>query len=166
MRVSIIAAVAENGVIGRDGKLPWRVSADLRQFKKLTMDHTIIMGRRTWESIARPLPGRRMIVVSRQSGYQSNADGIEVAANLDDALDRAAAHGKEEVFIIGGAELYKAALPRADRLYLTRVEAHVAGDTYFPPVDWSEWRLMESHEHAADDKNDYDFTFNIYERTR
>jgi dihydrofolate reductase len=166
MRVSIIAAVAENGVIGRDKKLPWHLSADLRRFKQLTMGHTIIMGRRTWESIGRALSGRRMIVVSRRHDYQVPIEGVLLAANLDDALDRAAAHGKEEAFIIGGAELYQDALRRADRLYLTRVGAHVAGDTYFPPVNWSEWRLLESHEHAADDKNDHDFTFNIYERSR
>jgi dihydrofolate reductase len=166
MRVSIIAALAENGVIGRDGKLPWHLSADLRRFKQLTMGHTIVMGRRTWESIGRRLPGRKMIVVSRRHDYQVAIEGILLAANLEDALDRAAAHGKEEVFIIGGAELYKDALPRADRLYVTRVRANVAGDTYFPPVDWSKWRLLESHEHAADDKNDHDFTFSIYERTR
>jgi dihydrofolate reductase len=166
MRISVIAAVAENGVIGRDGTLPWHLSADLRRFKQLTMEHAIIMGRRTWESIARPLPGRRMIVVSRQPGYQTDAHGIEVAASLDDALKRAARLGDDEAFIIGGAELYQDALRRADRLYLTRVGANVAGDTYFPPVNWSEWRLLESHEHAADDQNDHDFTFNIYERSR
>src|SRR5687767_13665497 len=136
MRVSIIAAVAENGVIGRDGTLPWHLSADLRRFKQLTMGHTIIMGRRTWESIARPLTGRRMIVVSRRHDYQVDIEGVLLAANLDDALDRAVAHGKEETFIIGGAELYQDALRRADRLYLTRVGANVAGDTYFPPVNW------------------------------
>jgi dihydrofolate reductase len=166
MLVSIIAAVAENGVIGRNGTLPWRLSADLRRFKQLTTGHTIIMGRRTWESIARPLPGRRMIVVSRQPGYRVDTDGIEVAASLEAALERAVALRDDEAFVIGGGELYKRALPRADRLYLTQVGAQVAGDTYFPPVDWREWRLSESHEHAADDKNNYDFTFNIYERTR
>lgn len=165
MRVSIIAAVAENGVIGRDGKLPWHLSADLRRFKELTMGHTVIMGRRTWESIGRPLPSRRMLVVSRQPGYQVDFDGIEVVASLDEALKQAELNGEVETFIIGGAELYQDALWRADRLYLTRVGANVPGDTYFPPVNWSEWRLLESHEHAADDKNDHDFTFNIYERS-
>jgi dihydrofolate reductase len=164
MRVAIITAVAENGVIGRNGKLPWHLSADLRRFKQLTLGHTIIMGRRTWESIGRRLRGRRMIVVSRQPGYQVDFEGIEAVTSLEDALRQAELSGDAEAFIIGGAKLYQDALPRADRLYLTRVGAHVAGDTYFPPVDWSEWRLSESHEQAADDKNDHDFTFNIYER--
>jgi dihydrofolate reductase len=164
MLVSIIAAVAENGVIGRDGKLPWHLSSDLRRFKELTMSHTIIMGRRTWESIARPLPGRRMIVVSRQPGYRIDTDGIEVAASLEAALKRADALRDDEAFVIGGAELYKDALPRADRLYYTSVQANVPGDAYFPDVQWSEWRLVESRECPADERNDFASTFKVYDR--
>ena len=164
MRVSIIAAVAENGIIGRDGKLPWHLSEDLRRFKRLTMGHTIVMGRRTWESIGRPLPGRRMVVVSRQPQYRARPEGVEVAACLNDALRIAEAAGDDEVFIIGGAELYRAALIKADRLYLTRVRAKVAGDTYFPEVDWQQWRLLESEKHDADDGNDYRYSFEVFER--
>ena len=164
MRVSIIAAVAENGVIGRNGKLPWHLSADLRRFKQLTMGHAIIMGRRTWESIGRPLPGRKMIVVSRQPDYRADIAGVEVTASLDDALQRAGAYGEDEAFVIGGAELYREALSHAERLYFTRVRADVAGDTYFPQVNWNQWRLIELQEHAADDKNDYSYDFNIYQR--
>ncbi|HEY3395718.1 MAG TPA: dihydrofolate reductase [Lacipirellulaceae bacterium] len=164
MRVSIIAAVAENGVIGRDGNLPWHLSADLRRFKQLTMGHTVIMGRRTWESIGRSLPGRRMVVVSRQPGYHVDAQGIEVAASLDDALKRAAALGDDEAFVIGGETLFKEALPRADRLYYTSVRANVSGDVYFPDVEWSQWRLIESVDSPANEKNDYPSTFKIYER--
>ncbi len=142
MQISIIAAMAENGVIGRDGQLPWHLKADLQRFKRLTMGHTIIMGRKTWESIGRPLPGRRMVVVTRQNGYQ--AEGVQVAASLDDALALARLAGDEEAFIIGGAEIYRLALPLADRLYLTRVLAPVEGDTTFPEFDASHWRLVES----------------------
>jgi dihydrofolate reductase len=164
MRVSIIVAVAENGVIGRDGALPWRLSDDLRRFKQLTMGHTVVMGRRTWESIARPLPGRRMIVISRQPGYRVNAAGVDVATSLDEALTRACASGEDEAFIIGGAELYREALPRTDRLYYTSVLTNVTGDTYFPPLDWNQWRLLETHEHVADAKNDHAYRFNVFER--
>lgn len=166
MRISIIAAVAENGVIGRNGKLPWHLSDDLRRFKRLTMGHTILMGRRTWESIGRPLPGRRTIVVSRQPQYRvgADADNIEIATSLDDALRIAAAAGDDEVFIVGGAELYRESLTRVDRLYLTRVHAAVEGDAYFPVVDWGKWRLVESGVHDANDRNDYPYSFEVYER--
>src|SRR5262245_37513826 len=129
MRISLIAAMAENGVIGRGGQLPWRLEADLARFKQLTMGHTVIMGRKTWESIGRPLPGRRMIVVTRQGRYA--ADGIEVAGNLEAALEAARVAGEEEAFIIGGAEVYRQALPLADRLYMTLVLAEIEGDTKF-----------------------------------
>jgi dihydrofolate reductase len=164
MHVSILVAVAENGVIGRGGKLPWRLSRDLEQFKRVTMGHTIIMGRRTWESIGRPLPGRRMIVVSRQSDYCIDIGGIEVAHSFDESVRRAGQAGDEEAFVIGGAELYREALPRADRLYVTRVRAEVAGDTVLPKIDWAQWRLTETEQHDADDKNDYPFVFEVYER--
>jgi dihydrofolate reductase len=164
MRVSIIAAVAENGVIGRDGKLPWHLSADLRRFKQLTMGHTIIMGRRTWESIARPLPGRRMIVVSRQPGYRVGTDGVEVSSSLSESLSMVEEHGGDEAFVIGGAELYKEAIPRTDRMYLTQVGAAIPGDTFFPEVNWSEWRLIERQNYTADFKNEYPYEFRIYKR--
>jgi dihydrofolate reductase len=162
MHVSIIVAVAENGVIGRGGQLPWHLADDLRRFKRLTMGHTIVMGRKTWESIGRPLPGRRMVVISRQAGYR--ADGVDVVASLDAAMEVAAAAGDEELFIIGGAEVYRQALPRADRLYLTRVHAAVEGDARFPDFELGEWRLIESERHAASDQNDHPFTFEHYEQ--
>jgi len=164
MRMSIIAAVAENGVIGRGGKLPWHLSDDLRRFKRLTMGHTIVMGRRTWESIGRPLPGRRTIVVSRQPRYRVDTQGVEVAVRLEDALRIAETAGEDELFIVGGAELYRAALPLADRIHLTRVHAEINGDTRFPDVDWHQWQLVESEDHDSDDKNDYGYHFEIYER--
>jgi dihydrofolate reductase len=162
MRVSIIAAQAENGIIGRGGQLPWRLKADLQRFKKLTMGHTVIMGRKTWDSIGRPLPGRRMIVVSRQLGYQ--AEGVEVVTSLDDALARAQSAGEEEAFVIGGAEIYRLALPKADRLYMTLVLADVIGDTKFPEVDWETWARIESESHDADSDNEYPTLFYTFER--
>jgi dihydrofolate reductase len=164
MRVSLIVAVAENGVIGRGGKLPWRLSDDLRRFKRLTMGHTIIMGRRTWESIGRALPGRRMVVVTHQPNYCVNAAGIGVVNSLDEALNVATVAGDDEAFVIGGAELYRAALPRADRLHVTRVHAEVGGDTYFPQIDWRQWRLIDSETHEADERNEYRYSFGVYRR--
>jgi dihydrofolate reductase len=165
MRVSIIVAVAENGIIGRDGELPWHLSADLQHFKRITMGHTIIMGRRTWESIGRPLPGRKSIVVSRQLDYATGFEDVPRVGSLDDALQLAATAGDAEAFIIGGAELYREALSRADRLHVTRVRAQVEGDTAFPAVDWDQWQFVQGDEHAADDNNDYDYAFEVYERT-
>ena len=126
------------------------------------MGHTIVMGRKTWESSGRPLPGRRMVVISRQPGY--HAAGADVVSNLDRAVEVAAAAGDEEVFVIGGAEIYRLALPRADRLYLTRVHATLDGDALFPAVDWSPWKLVESNRHAASDRNNHAFTLERYDR--
>jgi dihydrofolate reductase len=162
MRISIIAAMAENGVIGRDGRLPWHLAADLKRFKSLTMGHTLVMGRKTWESIGRPLPGRRMVVVSRQADYRP--EGVEVVTSLDDALAIASAAGDEEVFVIGGAEIYQLALPRADRLYMTLVLADVEGDTYFPEVEWDHWQRLDSETHEADRENDHPHVFHVFER--
>jgi dihydrofolate reductase len=164
MRVSILVAFAENGVIGREGQLPWRLPADLRRFKNLTMGHTIVMGRRTWESIGRKLPGRRMIVVSRQAAYVAGAGGVSTAANLDAALHDAERSGENETFVIGGAELYQAAFSRADRLYVTRVHGSVMGDTRFPMAELDRWERIESEYHAADAANVFPFSFEVYER--
>ena len=166
MIVSLIAAVAENGVIGRGGKLPWRLSADLRRFKSLTMGRPIIMGRRTWDSISRPLPGRTSIIVTRDTRFQTEFPQVIVAHDMQLALDAAAAApgGEHEVFVIGGSEIYAAALPHAGRLYFTRVLAQVEGDAHFPPLSPSEWRLMTTENHAADATNDFAHIFELYER--
>ena len=170
MRVSIIVAVSENGVIGRNGTLPWHLSADLQRFKRLTMGHTIIMGRRTWESIGRALPGRRTIVVTRQPIYRVDVEGVAIAANLADALQIAKATGDAEAFIVGGGELYRDALPIVDRMYLTVVMAEVEGDTYFVPdhhwqtFDWDAWVSLETEIHDADSKNDHPYTFATFQR--
>jgi dihydrofolate reductase len=169
MQVSLIVAVSENGVIGRNGELPWRLSSDLRRFKEITMGHTVVMGRRTWESVGRPLPGRRMVVVSRQADYRIEIPEVEVAAGLDEAIARAAARGETEAFVIGGAELYRAALPIADRLYVTLVKAEVEGDTYFPvksfdDFDWNSWVIVNQEPHEADAKNEYPYVYVTLQR--
>ncbi len=144
MLVSVIAAVAENGVIGRAGDLALRIPADLARLKRLTMGHHLVMGRRTWESIGKPLPGRTTIVLSRDSGYR--APGCLTAVSLAEALETARRAGETEAFIMGGGEVYKQAVPAADRLYLTRIHASPAGDTTFPPVG-PEWRETAREDH-------------------
>ncbi|HEV8581434.1 MAG TPA: dihydrofolate reductase [Thermoanaerobaculia bacterium] len=166
MRVSLIVAVADNGVIGRGGGLPWHLSADLQRFKRLTMGHTLIVGRRTWESIGRALPGRRMLVVSGQPAALALPPGVRGMGSLEEALADAAAAGDEEVFVGGGAELFAAALPRADRLYLTQVHAAVAGDTRLPPLDLAGWREVERVEVPADDRNEHATTYRLLDRAR
>lgn len=171
MNLSIIVAVAENGVIGREGGLPWHLSSDLRRFKRLTMGHAILMGRKTWESIGRPLPGRTSIVISRQADYQPGHDGVLVVTNLDEALALARRHNAEsdvetdEAFLIGGARIYDMSLPHANRLLVTRVHAEIEGDVYFPQIDWSNWKLLEEESHDADEKNDYPHTYQLWQRT-
>lgn len=160
MKLSLIVAMAENGVIGREGALPWHLPADLRRFKTLTMGHPMVMGRKTFESIGRALPGRRSIVVSRNPEWQ--AEGVETVTSLEQALTLAAA--EEEVFVIGGAEIFALALPRADRLYLTRVHAEIEGDVFFPKLDKSEWRTVSREDLAADEKNLYPTSFEVWER--
>lgn len=162
MRVSLIAAMAENGVIGRGDQLPWRLSADLQRFKRLTMGHTVIMGRKTWESIGRPLPGRQMVVITRQPGYQ--AQGVTVAGSLPDALALARTAGDEEAFVIGGADVYRQALPFTDRIYLTLVLAEVEGDTKFPDVDWDTWARTDGESVEADADNEYPTMFYTFDR--
>ena len=159
MQVSLIVAMTERGVIGRDGQLPWHLSADLRRFKRITMGHSIVMGRKTYESIGRPLPGRTSIVISRQQDFR--CDGVKVAPSLDEALRLATG---EEVFIIGGAEIYQLALPLARRIHLTRVRANIDGDVFFPKIDWSQWQLHEETRHEVDEKNPYPYSFEVYDR--
>jgi dihydrofolate reductase len=164
MNVSIIAAIARGGVIGRGGDLPWHLPADLRRFRKLTTGHHILMGRKTFQSLGRPLPERANVVISGQADY--DPPGVLVARGLDEALARARAAGETEAFVIGGAEIFRLALPLADRLYLTQIDAEIAGDTYFPDYEASKWRLVEQSEHAADEKNPFPMTFLRYERVR
>ena len=160
MRISLIAALARNRVIGRDNQLPWRLSADLKHFKALTMGKPIVMGRKTWESIGKPLPGRTNIVVTRDSGF--TAEGCCVMHSIEAAL--VAAKDAEEVMIMGGANLYAQLLPRADRLYLTEVQADVSGDAWFPEITEIQWRELERESHRADENNEFDYDFVVLER--
>ena len=157
--ISLIVAASENHVIGRDGELPWRLSDDLKRFKAVTMGKPIVMGRKTWESIGRPLPGRQNIVITRQPGYL--AEGCDVVATVDQAV--AVAGEAAEIMVIGGSEIYALFLPAAARLYLTRVHAELEGDAFFPaPGD--DWRLVSNTPHAADENNEFDVSYRVYER--
>ena len=153
--------MAKNRVIGANGAIPWHLPEELKRFKVLTMGHHLIMGRKTWESIGRLLPGRETVIVTRQPRY--DVPGATIARSLDDAI--AACDGDGEIFVIGGAELYALALPRAGRLYLTTVEAEVAGDTLMPEFDASGWREVASESFPADERNRYAFRCSTYERT-
>lgn len=200
MRLSLLAAVAANGVIGRAGGLPWHIPADLRYFKRLTVGHTLIMGRRTWDSVGRPLPGRCTVVLTRQAGWQpaggpwpASTGAVEVVATLDAALARAAvleraalerAAAREstapagaaepapgiggeadcEIFVVGGAEIYREALPVADRLYLTRIEEDFAGDTHFPAFDPERWRRLACDRREPEASVPYAYRFEVWDR--
>jgi dihydrofolate reductase len=163
-RLELIAAVAANGVIGRAGQLPWHLPDDLKHFKQLTHGHAIVMGRRTYESIGRPLPGRQNIVVSRTWDERPHP-AVAVAGSLDDAIALvAAAASPPHAFIIGGAALYADALARVDVMHLTELDEAVAGDTFFPPFDRSQWRLLEEIQHGRDDRHAISFRFRTYLR--
>ncbi len=159
-RVSLIVAMAKNRVIGANGAIPWHLPEELKRFKRLTLGHHIIMGRKTWESIGRPLPGRSSVIVSRQRGY--SVPGAKIAHSLDEAV--AACGNDSEIFVIGGAELYAQALPRAGRLYLTTIDAEVAGDTLMPEFDLAGWREVSASPFPADAQHQYSFRCVVYER--
>jgi dihydrofolate reductase len=158
--VSLIVAMTPAGVIGRDNDLPWRLPDDLKRFKSLTMGRPVIMGRRTWDSIRRPLPGRTSIVLSRSATFAP--PGAIVVPDLERAL--AAAGAVDEAFVIGGAQVYALALPIAQRLYLTLVHGEVAGDARFPPIDPQQWREIERSERPADERHAFAMTFSVLER--
>ena len=160
--ISLIVAASTNNAIGIGGDLPWRLSDDLKRFKAVTMGKPIVMGRKTWDSIGRPLPGRQNIVVTRQPEF--SAEGCDVVASVAEAI--AIAGDVDEVMVIGGSQIYELALPLADRIYLTRVHAEVEGDAFFPAVDESRWRLSSDERHAADERNDFDCSFRIYDRAQ
>lgn len=168
-RLTLVVAAAENGVIGRDGDLPWRLSADLARFKRLTIGHPLIMGRKTYESIGRPLPGRVSIVLTRQADWYPGSEAVLVATQLDAAIELAKDApevSSDEAFVIGGGEIYRLTIPHADRVQLTRVHATVEGDATFPDLDPTEWRLADSEEQPADDRNEHACTFEVWDRLR
>jgi len=166
MQLSLIVAMDRKGVIGRGGGLPWRLSADLKRFKSLTMGHHIVMGRKTFDSLGRPLPGRTMVVVSRKAtgdgGQGTEGTGPVFVRSLEEGLSLSASDN--EAFIIGGAQIFELALPQVQRMYVTWVEADVAGDVTFPQVDWLQWREVSCERVPADAKNDFETAFCIYER--
>jgi dihydrofolate reductase len=160
MRVSVIVAASANNVIGIDGGLPWRLPEDLRRFKELTMGKPMLMGRLTFESIGKALPGRRSIVLTRQGDFR--AENCEVVTTVDAAIT--AAGDAEELMVIGGGNIYEQLLPETERIYLTRVHTHIEGDTFFPEIDPAEWRSIDTENFPATADRQYGFTFESLER--
>lgn len=158
--ISLIVAASENGVIGDKNQLPWHISADLKRFRKLTTGHHLILGRKTFESINRLLPERTMVIVTRNAEYFF--EGAKIACSLSQSLELAA--GDPQPFIAGGAEIYRQSLPLVDRIYLTLVHCQIDGDTHLPEIDWDQWRKIESERFTADKKNQFDYSFEIYDR--
>lgn len=162
MLVSLIVAMDEEGGIGYRGGLPWRLSADLRRFKKLTMGHHILMGRKTYESIGKPLPGRVTVIITRNPLYL--APGCLIASSLEQALEIAERQGDVEAFVIGGGEIFKEAIGKADRIYLTRIHTVTGADTFFPDFSVEDWSMEESSFHEADEVNEYPSTYMVLSR--
>jgi dihydrofolate reductase len=160
MRRSIVAAMTENRVIGRDNALPWHLRDDLRRFKAITMGHTVVMGRKTWDSVGKPLPGRTTVVLSRDAGFRPA--GVSVVQTMNEALELAG--HDDEIFIVGGGEVFRQIIAVADRIYLTIIHAQLEGDAFFPTFDENEWRIIEDEEHPADQWNDHPFRFVTYDR--
>jgi dihydrofolate reductase len=159
--ISLIVAVSTNNVIGVHGELPWHISEDLRRFRELTTGKTLVMGRKTFDSIGQPLPKRRNIVITRDPEF--TAPGCDIAASPDAAIE--AAGESTEIMVIGGSQIYAAFLPRARRIYLTRIHAHIDGDTYFAALDEADWKLVACEEHAANEARRYSFAFMTYDRS-
>jgi dihydrofolate reductase len=163
MIISLILAMDEDFGIGRNNQIPWRLSSDLRRFKKITMGHCIIMGRKTYESIGRPLPGRISIVISRNNHFQP-PEGVLRVDSLEYGLQSAQKLGETEAFIIGGGEIFRQSLPLADQIYLTRVHTHAQADVFFNQINPDEWQVSEEKFLPADDKNQFDSTFALLKR--
>ena len=153
--LSIIVALSDNNVVGKENKLPWKLSADLKRLKAITMGHHLIMGRLTWESLGRPLPGRTNVVITSDRNYK--AEGGVVVRSLAEAIN--VSFQDDEAFIFGGGKVFKEALPLVDKIYMTRVHAKVDGDAFFPALAMNEWREIEREDFKADEKNQYDYSF-------
>lgn len=166
MKLAMIWGMSRNRTIGRNNALPWHLSEDLKYFRRVTMGKPIIMGRKTWESIGKPLPGRSNIVITRDPAY--SAEGVKVVRTLEDAISLAEnialIDGAEEAVVIGGAQIYAQALPLAQRLYMTQVHAEVDGDTFFPQFDLTQWNEIGHEDFAASGPNPYDYSFVVLER--
>lgn len=161
--ISLIAAMDRNGAIGKGNRIPWRLPADLAYFKKATLGHTVVMGRKTYESIGRPLPGRENIIITRNTGYK--ASGCRIFYSFDELL-RFLEEKKEEVFVIGGAEIYRQFFPWADKLYITFINAEFNGDKYFPEIDPKKWALRSEAKGKTDEDNPYEYYFRVYEKVK
>lgn len=170
LRVAFVVAVADNGVIGRDGQLPWRMSTDLKRFRALTLGKPVVMGRKTYESIGKPLDGRDTIIVSRRPGYAAPAPGVHVATGIEAALalgrTLAAGRGADEVMVIGGAEVFAAAMPYADRIYLTRIHASPPGDVTWSPLEPAAWVETFRETLPQGEKDQFPADFVVLDRTR
>lgn len=159
MIISLIAAVAKNNVLGKDNKIPWHLPADMAYFSKMTTGHHIVMGSNTYESIGRPLPNRTNIVLAKDRDYK--AEGCVVVNSIEEATDYAKKNEEKELMVCGGASVYKQFLPKADKVYLTEINAEFDGDVFFPELG-PQWKLVSSEKHAPDEKNKYEYNFNVY----
>lgn len=166
MKLALIVAYAQNRVVGIENRLPWHLPEDLKYFKQVTTGKAVIMGRKTYESIGRPLPNRLNIVISRNP--QFIADGVEVVSSLEAAIERATEYNhtnnQDEIMVIGGAAIYELALPLADKLYITLVHAQVDGDAYFPEVSLASWQLLDQQDHQPSEKNPHPYSFMVYQK--
>ncbi|TCT25512.1 dihydrofolate reductase [Melghiribacillus thermohalophilus] len=160
--ISLLVAMDQNRLIGRNNQLPWHLPEDLRYFKKTTMGHTIVMGRKTFESIGKPLPGRENMVMSRNRNFQP--EGCVVIHSWEPVMERNSRNPDQEIFVIGGQRLFEQAIAFADRMYITEIDEQFEGDTYFPAFDPSEWQLISKTKGKKDDQNPYDYSFCVYER--
>lgn len=162
MILSLLLAASENNVIGKDNQLPWHLPNDLTYFKNLTWGLPILMGRKTFDSIGKPLPGRKSIVITRQNYWQHK--GVDAVHSVKEAVQKAAAYGAKEIFVIGGAEIFKTAMSTANRIYLTRIHHSFDGDVFFPPVNEQEWMLVSERYCEKDEKNPYNHTYQVWQR--
>ncbi len=162
MKFTIVVAVSENGIIGNAGELPWHLSSDLKRFKRITMGHCLLMGRATYDSVGRPLPGRRTVVLTRDRNL--SIEGVRVANSWEEAVAHCEAAEEEEVFVVGGAQIYRLALPQVGKVHLTRVHCVVEGDASFPDLPEREWQLAWEEAHEAESEGGPAFTFQLWER--
>ncbi len=162
MIISAIVATAHNGVIGKDNEIPWYLPADFAYFKRVTLNHHIIMGRNCYESIGRPLPKRTNVIVTRNLFYV--ASGCVIVHSVEEGLKLAEMNGEEEVFIIGGGEIYKQTMHLLDKIYITEVDLNTEGSVFFPEINTNEWHLVSEEKHLKDEKNEWDYTFKIFEK--
>ncbi len=162
MTISFIAAVSENNVIGKDNKLPWRLPTDMKYFKNVTWAMPVVMGRKSFESLGKPLGGRKNIVITRRTDW--HPDGVEIVHSIDQAIIVATQHDVKEIFIIGGAQIFQAAMPSADRIYLTLVHENFDGDAFFPEIKQEDWKLVSNRDCEPDEKNPYALSFQVWER--